>query len=84
METAPYYVKPTLWNRYGPLAWSNRAMGLPLPGDDGNTYFPQGFKVDEVGPRSLSGRGATFAEEAKEKVTKMRMNRCPFIRTSVI
>ena len=81
METAPYYVKPTIWNRYGPSAWIFRMMGLPLPGDEGDKYYPQGFTVGTVGPRSLQGKGSNYAKEAKANITRMRESRCPFIAT---
>lgn len=30
----PYYVRPTAWNRWGPLALLNRLRGLPVPGPE--------------------------------------------------
>ncbi|RAQ44109.1 hypothetical protein AFGD_011356 [Aspergillus flavus] len=36
-EAYPYYVAPTLWNRWGPYAWITWAQGRPLPGDDGDS-----------------------------------------------
>lgn len=32
------------------LTW---AMGLPLPGDEGGKYAPEGYLVKEVGPTGL-------------------------------
>ncbi|PYI04552.1 67 kDa myosin-cross-reactive antigen family protein [Aspergillus sclerotiicarbonarius CBS 121057] len=53
----PYYVQPTVWNRWGPGAWLSWALGLPLPGDEGDTYYPHGFDLADLGPRYFEGRG---------------------------
>ncbi|KAL8686601.1 MAG: hypothetical protein Q9224_005397, partial [Gallowayella concinna] len=46
-EGAPYYVTPTMWRRWGPEAWASRLLGLPVPGDEGAKYYPQGYKIPE-------------------------------------
>ena len=33
--TQPWYVKPTLWSRWGPGSWISRLLGFKLPGDEG-------------------------------------------------
>ena len=73
-DAMPYYVRPTLWNRWSPGAWINWSMGLPIPGDDGEKYFPGGYKVSEVGPeKAVKGFGSE-----REKVEEMRGGGCPF------
>jgi len=62
---APYYVKPTIFNRWGPAAWISWLSGLPLPGDDGGKYGPQGYKIVELGPNL--GRSAQAVTEAEVK-----------------
>ncbi|KAJ5126593.1 hypothetical protein N7448_007372 [Penicillium atrosanguineum] len=39
-EAAPFYVKPTFWNRWGPMALVTRILGRPVPGDEGDKYYP--------------------------------------------
>lgn len=82
-NNAPWYIKPTLLNRYGPATWITRLMGLPLPGDDGNKYYPQGYKIPEVGPENLKGKGIDFFKSETERVGKVRTSGCPFNRVKV-
>ncbi|KAK9558625.1 hypothetical protein V6Z88_004925 [Aspergillus fumigatus] len=74
----PYYVRPTLWNRWGPLAWVQRLMGLPLPGDDGDRFYPRGYYTPDVGPKYFEGKGRKSLEEIKEKLRMQRTGESPF------
>ena len=76
-DTLPYYVKPTVFNRWGPGAIASRLMGVPLPGDDG--YYPEGFKTSDVGPAALRGKGRVEAEKTKDRLVKERTGGCPFV-----
>ena len=58
-------------------------MGLPIPGDDGDAYGPQGYKIHEIGPRSMRGKGEGYWREEKPRVTMERMKGCPFARGKV-
>ena len=49
-------------------------MGLPLPGDEGEKYFPGGYKVREVGP----DKGMEGWERERERVVEMERRNCPF------
>ena len=55
-------------------------MGLPIPGDKGDKYWPNGYKIHEIGPESMRGKGETYARESKEKLVAERMKGCPFAR----
>ncbi|KAJ9259305.1 hypothetical protein DTO207G8_868 [Paecilomyces variotii] len=77
-DIVPYYVKPTLWNRWGPAAWVRRVMGLPLPGDDGDRYYPRGYRTSEVGPRYFEGKGSAKMVEIKSVLARKRRGQCPF------
>jgi hypothetical protein len=77
-EAHPFYVRPTLWNRWGPPAWPSRFLGLPLPGDDGETYYPHGFSIQEVGPSMFVGKGTAAADETKARLRGVRTGGCPF------
>ncbi|KAI9928448.1 hypothetical protein MW887_002493 [Aspergillus wentii] len=74
----PYYVQPTLWNRYGPSAWFARAMGLPLPGDEGEKYYPHGYRLEDLGPRYFEGKGRAQIDGIKEGLGVQRRGQCPF------
>lgn len=42
-DTMPVYMKPTLWNRWGPGAVANLLLGVPRPGDEG--MCPEGLEI---------------------------------------
>lgn len=77
-EGAPYYVKPTFWNRWRPAAWYSWMRGRPLPGDEGNKYRPGGYMIKDVGPRAFEGKGEAYFEEHKARLQKERTGGCPF------
>ncbi|OGM48182.1 hypothetical protein ABOM_002087 [Aspergillus bombycis] len=77
-EAHPYYVAPTLWNRWGLYAWIAWFQGRPLPGDDGDWFMPRGFDTRDIGPSYMKGRGRNYAREEKAKFGKGRRGQCPF------
>lgn len=77
-EAHPFYVRPTFWNRWGLKAMQSRLLGLPLPGDDGDTYYPNGYAVPEIGPNIFIGKGTAAAEKTKARLRKERTGGCPF------
>ena len=79
-DNQPFYVRPTLMNRWGPGAWLSRLMGLPLPGDEG--FAKEGFKTLELGPKIFQGRGGSAADETIARLRKEGLGACPFVRRS--
>ncbi|KAJ5798822.1 uncharacterized protein N7503_006327 [Penicillium pulvis] len=77
-EAAPYYVKPTLWNRWGPMAWLTWALGRPVPGDEGDKYRPSGYHINDIGPKYFEGKGQKAIEETMEELKVFRTGKCPF------
>ncbi|MCJ1466027.1 hypothetical protein MMC07_004646, partial [Pseudocyphellaria aurata] len=71
-EAAPFYVQPTVWSRWQPTAWMSWCLGLPLPGDDGDRYFPKGYRIAEVGPTRMRGTGAEYARESMDRLQRTR------------
>ena len=69
-DALPYYVRPTFANRWGLGAWVRRLQGLPVPGDEGDKYHPQGFKMVDVGP-SHGKNGQKAMEESVMRVGKL-------------
>ena len=69
-SAAPYYVRPMLWNRWGPGAWMHWVMGLPLPGDQGDKFSPQGYHTPDLGPRYFAGKGLDRMEKIKETLRR--------------
>ena len=77
-DAAPYYVKPTFMQRWKPAAWVSWIMGLPLPGDEGQKYWPGGYKIPEMGPESMRGKGADFGRKMVEELKTSRTGGCVF------
>ncbi|KAI9928851.1 hypothetical protein ASPWEDRAFT_348221 [Aspergillus wentii DTO 134E9] len=77
-DADPYYVKPSLWNRWGPIAWITWALGRPLPGDEGGKYYPQGYHTENAGPKSFEGKGLPYLEKTVEEYKTSRTGKCPF------
>jgi hypothetical protein len=75
-DTAPVYVKPTLWNRWGTGGLMNLLMGLPRPGDPG--MYPGGFEIKNVGPSAFAGKGTAEMQATEERLIKERTGGCPF------
>lgn len=74
----PFYVEPTLLNRWGPKAWAIWLFGGKLPGDDPEVYMPQGYLWEDLGPRNRMGKGL---EEMRVDVGRLRergRGGCPF------
>ncbi|KAL4819538.1 hypothetical protein BDW67DRAFT_132868 [Aspergillus spinulosporus] len=78
-EAIPYYVKPTIWNRWGPGAWVRWAMGMPLPGDEDDKYYPHGFDLEDLGPKYFEGKGRKSVAEIREVLKKERRGQAPFV-----
>ncbi|PYI12527.1 hypothetical protein BO78DRAFT_392369 [Aspergillus sclerotiicarbonarius CBS 121057] len=77
-DAAPYYVKPTFRNRWGPVAWLTWALGRPLPGDEGSKYYPQGYYTPDVGPKYFEGKGRRGMEDIMKELETTRRGQCPF------
>ncbi|KAF9888618.1 hypothetical protein FE257_008550 [Aspergillus nanangensis] len=77
-EGLPYYAKPTLWNRWGPGAWMARLMGMPVPGDDGDKYYPHGYDTQDLGPRYFEGKGRKTVQDIKDDLVASLKDR-PFV-----
>ena len=75
-DTAPIYVKPTLWNRWGPGGVFNMLLGVPRPGDKG--MYPEGFEVKNTGPTVFVGKGRKEMDITIERMKKEKLGGCPF------
>lgn len=77
-DAAPYYVKPTFWNRWGPNALYTRALGRAVPGTEGTKYCPQGYYIPDVGPKYFEGKGRPQMEKMVMELKVARASGCPF------
>ncbi|KAL9107966.1 MAG: hypothetical protein Q9227_007181 [Pyrenula ochraceoflavens] len=78
----PFYVKPSVWNRWGPEALVSRLIGCPVPayGVEGERYGAVGYKVGETGPKGFLGKGGESARGTVERLRGERVEGggCPF------
>ncbi|KAI1424919.1 hypothetical protein F5Y12DRAFT_749779 [Xylaria sp. FL1777] len=74
----PFYVKPTLWNRWGPTAWAIWLYGGKVPGDNPEEYMPQGFLWADMGPKNRMGTGTKEMEVGAQRLRATRTGGCPF------
>ncbi|QSZ28570.1 hypothetical protein DSL72_003068 [Monilinia vaccinii-corymbosi] len=77
----PYYVRPGVWNRWGPMALLTRALGGYVPeveGEQATEWKAKGYKIEEVGPVRKEGKGMQEMEEMEEEIMKERTMGCPF------
>ncbi|KAL2001202.1 hypothetical protein VTN02DRAFT_2106 [Thermoascus thermophilus] len=81
-DSLPYYIKPTVFNRWGPFALLQRWLGLELPGDDGEKYGPDGYVLEDLGPAWMFGvKRDERNKQIKAMVEQMASQRklgCPF------
>lgn len=71
-------MKPTIWNRWGPMAWLTWALGRPVPGDQGDKYYPAGYSIPDLGPKYFEGKGKQQLHETLEELKGYRTGKCPF------
>ncbi|KAI0102693.1 hypothetical protein GGR51DRAFT_284199 [Nemania sp. FL0031] len=74
----PYYIKPTLWNRWGPTAWAIWLYGGKVPGDNPEEYMPQGYLWTDIGPRNRMGLGVEEMEVDVKRLKARSRGGCPF------
>ncbi|KAI0547015.1 hypothetical protein F4679DRAFT_555536 [Xylaria curta] len=74
----PFYVKPTIWNRWGPKAWAIWLYGGKIPGDNPAQYMPQGYTWTDLGPVNRIGLGVEEMGVDVERLRAGDRGGCPF------
>ncbi|MCJ1282961.1 hypothetical protein MMC26_002288 [Xylographa opegraphella] len=85
-DNAPLYIRATLWERWSLQAWMLWLLGRPLPGDAERKHHSQGYKIGEIGPERMIGKGAQTMNETKARLEAQASGTCPFsmgVTTSV-
>lgn len=75
----PWYVKPTLLNRWGPKSWSVRLFGTGnVPSKDG-PFRDEGYDIKAIGPQIMENKGQADVEAIAENFRKKEFPAgCPF------
>ncbi|KAJ5173597.1 uncharacterized protein N7500_001528 [Penicillium coprophilum] len=73
----PWYIKPTLIQRWGLKSWVLWFTGGYIPSKYLPEYRPEGYRIADLGPVSLEGKGADEMRDAKQRVMT-RFQGCPF------
>lgn len=75
----PWYVKPSFWNKFGPIALLFRLLGAKPAGDKGDRYFPRGYDLWNIGPDPNYGKGREDVENTVKLIKARAMaGGCPF------
>ncbi|KAI1810134.1 hypothetical protein GGS20DRAFT_568806 [Poronia punctata] len=74
----PFYIEPTIWNRWGPKAWAIWLYGGKLPGDDPEEFMPQGYHWTDLGPKNRMGLGVEEMEADVKRMKASGRGGCPF------
>ncbi|EGE01608.1 hypothetical protein TEQG_00654 [Trichophyton equinum CBS 127.97] len=80
-DSKPFYIKPTISSRwFSPAAIIRRVLGLPLPGDNGNEYYPRGYRLEELGPSWILDKKTINQDVkiARQKLDQNHTTGCPF------
>ncbi|PKS08645.1 hypothetical protein jhhlp_005034 [Lomentospora prolificans] len=72
----PWYVKPTWWNTCGPGALFTRLLGGLVPANDA-PFRPEGYKIEDLGPENLEGKGRPEMEAEMQRLRARRGGGCP-------
>ncbi|KAG2421744.1 hypothetical protein HFD88_005720 [Aspergillus terreus] len=74
----PWYVRPTLWSKWGPEALLVRLLGGKVPGSVGERYMPQGYDLMTIGPAPQQGKGLEDMALDVEVIKARGVATCPF------
>ncbi|KAM3065133.1 hypothetical protein ACMFMG_006106 [Clarireedia jacksonii] len=75
----PYYNKPTVWSRWGPVAWMTWMAGGFVPDVKVKQWMPEGYLLEEVGPERRKGKGLEEMREWEGKLEREGRMGCPFL-----
>jgi len=65
----PWYIEPSLDSRWGFKAWIIWLAGGIVPGDE--RYKPRGYRICELGPEEMVGKGEEEMERMRGKMRRM-------------
>jgi hypothetical protein len=72
----PWYVEPSLRRRWNLNSWLLWLTGGHVPSKSTPEYRPEGYRIQELGPVQLEGKGLKEMEAARDVISKLQG--CPF------
>ncbi|KAH7028366.1 hypothetical protein B0J12DRAFT_714139 [Macrophomina phaseolina] len=78
-DVDPWYVEASFSNRWALRSWFKWMIGKPYPGSPG--FKAEGYVLEEVGPKSLEGKGIEYFVQTKERLMNQSRGGCPFAIT---
>ncbi|GKZ37300.1 hypothetical protein AbraIFM66950_008786 [Aspergillus brasiliensis] len=79
----PWYIRPTVWSKWGPGALVVRLFGGKVPGSRGDRYQPQGYDLMTIGPEPQKGRGLEEMRSDIELIKARSVATCPFSKAKL-
>lgn len=73
----PWYINPTFTQRWSLKSWALWLTGGYVPSNHLPEYRPEGYRIAELGPVSLEGKGVDEMQGAKQRIMT-RFGGCPF------
>jgi hypothetical protein len=74
----PWYIRPSLWSKWGPGALLIRVFGGKVPGSRGNRYLPEGYDLTTIGPEPQRGKGLEELGLDIDAIKARSFATCPF------
>lgn len=74
----PWYVKPSFWATWSPIAILIRSLGGRAPGTGGDRYHPSGYDLKTIGPKPQEGKGLDEMKVMVEFMGSRGIPGCPF------
>ncbi|RAK86252.1 hypothetical protein BO79DRAFT_257422 [Aspergillus costaricaensis CBS 115574] len=79
----PWYIRPTVWSKWGPGALLVRLFGGKVPGSRGERYQPQGYDLMTIGPEPQKGKGVEEMRDDIELIKARGVAMCPFSKAKL-
>lgn len=71
----PWYNRPTMWSRWGPMSILVRLYGGKVPGV---SHLSEGFLAEDLGPANKMGKGLNEMRAEVGRLKQARSPGCPF------
>lgn len=73
----PWYIEPSLSNRWHIVSWILWSVGGAIPSKDNPENRPEGYKIADLGPENMEGKGIQEMDMARSLLAE-QVRKCPF------